>query len=372
MLLHLQKLRIWIHRLRKKYQKRTKRVYQTLPGLPAGIDRAVLESIYHQYFPGNISSVAHYHLSGWKSAGAFRLLIKTDRGNEHRLIFKHAIYSDDAIPALIDFPVRPGGSEYAIYHRACGALTNLLPEIYLAEEVQPGIEYRYLLEDLSDNFRIIKGDDHKLLISKLLPQLHQVLGVWAGKVHPQGLIQFDPRFSLALQQYTRINLEQYSFQSDQPIVKKVISLWPQIAELHASHRFNTGQGQLIHGDTNFTNIHINKQDPTQFKLVDWEWAGFGSPFADLTSLLKGALPDVQKRAFQNYSQANTRYGLIQETHQENWHKFLWCNIERGMLDSAFLASQYMNDTTPAKFHLPDAISISLKQLLDNYQLLSNQ
>lgn len=368
-------LRRWVYGLRRKYfqPRANPPVYD--PGLPLGIEPGELDEICREHFNEHAREFSYQHLSGWKSAGAYRVRINTARGNIVSLIYKDSLYAPELIPALVDLPVIPGPPEYVIFSQPDGALAPYLPRVYLAEEIEPKAHYRYVLEDLKENYSIVYGLEDILRLTSLLPKFHQALDEWSTNVHPQGLLNYGKEFSLAMQEYARINLVNYSQQSDDSTLKAVLERWPQIAEMHLKPDFFALQpSRPIHGDTNYTNIHIHKHDPQQFKIVDWEWAGFGSPYADLASLLKSAPKDIEKLGFNRFTGTRKEPNpcLNHDLTEEESHRlYLWCQLERGMLDAGFLAAQCLKSNNHTAFSLPRAVTVSLQRLLTVYQQLSN-
>lgn len=365
-----------LYHFRRKYFPKQR--FQTQPldmGLPEGIAADYLSAVCEDYFDEKAVSFTHQHLSGWKPSGAYRLLIKTRRGNEIRLIYKDAVYAHDQIPALVDLPVHPGPPEFVIYSQPTGPLAPYLPQVYLAKEVTPGVQYHYLLEDLGQDYHKIGVLEDVSRVSAMLPRLHQALSEWSAEIHPQGLLTYGKDFSQALQEYARVNLEKYSRHSEDKALKSVLDCWPQIAELHLLPEFfNLQRIDPIHGDTNYTNIHIHNHHPFQFKLVDWEWAGYGLPHADLASFVKGMPGDVEGPALRKFfgSPRDPNPCLNPElTFAENRRLHYWSLLERGLLDAAFLTVQHLNAPYLAKFSLPEAISRSLTQVLSVYHLLAN-
>jgi hypothetical protein len=361
-------LREWVRNMRERARKNERRSYELTPGLPEGLEEDILSGVVAEQFGGKIASVAHRHLSGWKSSGAYRMKIQTVDGAEIFMIYKNALYALQDIPALAGFPLLPGPPEYTIYSRAAGPLAEYLPTVYLAEEISPGRRYHYLLEDLVREYRMMKGADQKILVSCMLPRLHTALDEWSRE-NPDApdLLRFGRSFSIALQEYALENLRRYSRKSRDHTLKKVLNSWPQIAETHLRAEFFAQPGQLIHGDSNFSNIHLSKANPEKFKVVDWEWAGLGSPYADLASLLKGSRAEIETQALDQFGAGG---GFSSgDRHMAHRH-YLWATLERGLLDAAFLSAQYLNSRHEAKFHLPDAISLALAGVHNRYVQLS--
>lgn len=369
-------LRQLVHRLQNRYLDSKKSELPPIQGVPPGIDIKTIQAICAEAFHTSVLSVSYYHLSGWKSAGAYRLIIETHPGEFTHLIFKDTIYETEEIPALLNLPVRPGPAEYAIYRQPMGPLANYLPTVYLAEEIVPNLHYHYIFEDLASDYHIVKSYEDILNFSRLLPNLHLALNEWAAQVDINCLIQYDRDFSLALQLYARRSLEDFSQHVEDTTLHQVLSHWKEITQIHLLPEFFTLQPRVvIHGDANYTNIHINRYDSQKFKIVDWEWAGVGSPLADLASLLKGAPGEVEARAVREFIPANKQSNLSLApglTSQQYQRMYQWCKLERGMLDASFLAIQHLSTRNQPQFSLPNAISHALQRVWDSYKQLSNE
>ncbi len=363
------------HLWRMYFHKRRFEPQPLRGGLPEGITPDYLNTVCMDYFDEKAVAFTHQHLSGWKPSGAYRLLIKTRRGKVISMVYKDAAYAYDQIPALIDLPVHPGLPEFIVYSQPIGPLAPFLPRVYLAEEVTPGVRYHYLLEDLGQDYHKISALEDVSRVSAMLPRLHQALSEWWAAFQPQGLLDYGKGFPQALQEYAYSSLEKYSHRSNDEALKSVLACWCEIAELHLSTEFSQLQRMHpIHGDTNYTNIHIHNHDPFQFKLVDWEWAGYGLPHADLASFVKGMPDDVERPALRQFfgSPQNPNPCLnLELTFEENRRLYLWCLLERGLLDAAFLTVQHLNALYLAKFSLPEAISRSLTQVLSVYRQLAD-
>lgn len=365
----LTDLRVMLTGLHKRYFKPKRKVRPVLEGLPEGLDPAIVNTICLDHFGEQAVAYQHVHLSGWKASGAYQLRVTTPRGNTIRLIYKDALYSNEKIPALVGLPIRPGPPEFVIYSQPPGDLARYLPVVYLAEELQPKSHYRYILEDLSLTHHTGYAHNDILAVSAMLPDLQQAINQWAASVDTGGLLAFGRPFSLALQDYAHTSLERYAQTVDDPNLQATLAHWAEIAAIHADARFFELQlTQPIHGDLNYTNVHIHNTNRHQIKLVDWEWAGIGAPYSDLVSLLKGAPDYVEHSGLQRF---NKRSGLAsQHTAVENERAYQWCRLERGLLDAAFLANQSMISDHKANINLPRAVSHALKHVLDTYRQLA--
>lgn len=373
----LTDLRSFFNDVRRRYFPKKAKPVQLASGLPEGLDDTTLATVIAEHFGAPPRSTAYVHLSGWKTAGAYRLLIETQDGQSLRLIYKNAVYTPDHIPALIDLPLRPGPPEYVVYTQITGPMKEYLPKVYMAEERVSGIQYCYILEDLVDHYRRTYTHDDILQAARLLPELHQALDEWGKTANTDGLIRFDRKAALAIETYARNSLEHYYQKNDNLELKSVLTLWPEIARLLTLEDFFTYQpARIIHGDSNFTNIHLHRTNPNQFKLVDWEWAGFGFPYSDLASLLKGTPSYIEKMAFSRFTGSRSAPNPClnpELSFDENARMYQWSRLDRGLLDSAFLAAQYLNvdSSQRTQVNLPVAITHALKRVLAAYQQLVN-
>jgi thiamine kinase-like enzyme len=214
-----------------------------------------------------------------------------------------------------------------------------------------------------------------LHLSSLFPKLHLALCDWMGSADKTHLIEYGLDFSHALEVYALQNFEALAQATDTPpTLKQVLDHWKKVSEVHTRREFFEMQPAiLIHGDTNYTNIHIHKTDPQRFKVVDWEWAGFAPVFADLVSLMKGSPEKVEGTAIQNYLSANGGNDTIinpRRSFHENQRLYTWCKLERGMLDASFLAAQFLNSEHKANFNLNKAVTVALDRVLATTQQLS--
>ncbi|NLG99509.1 MAG: aminoglycoside phosphotransferase family protein [Chloroflexi bacterium] len=372
-------LKKFLYSLRKRIIRHLRNNNSYKPGLPDGIDFSTIDQIIQNAYNEPVVSARFQHLSGWKPTGAFRICLQTQRGKKIRLIFKEAVYSPAEIPALVNFPARPGAPEYSILRMVeshpDSELARYLPKMYFAEEIEPGHHYRYIQEDLGENYRRATNTRDILHVCSLLARFHAaMLDCTIDLKSKDQLIRYNREFSRALQVYALKILERYRQHTDDEAIRRVLDAWQAITDLHLRDEFFDLQARIpIHGDTNHTNIHINHQDPQLIKMVDWEWAGIGSPFADLASLLKGQSDEVELCGFSLFiSEASHHPDMSPKLDKtQKLRLFRWSKLERGLIDSAFLSSQYLDSTHNARFSLPTAINQALSRVYTTYKLLEN-
>ncbi len=336
-------------------------------GVPEGIAFETLNELCLRHYAEPLVHVSHAHLSAWKAAGSYRLLLKTARGHHWRLIYKNAIYRLDHIPALAELPIIPGPPEYVVYGNARGAFADYLPIVYLCKEVIPGKQYQYLLEDLNERYR--RAYDPKAILSAAakLPMIHRAMSDWSVVVGHDQLLRYGLEFSVALQEYSWRNLGRYIQQTADTAISEIYELWPHISEIHARREFQEFPiAHPIHGDFNIANFLTHRKNPDDIKLVDWEWAGLGMAHADLASLLKRATPEIEQQALAIFCERDKGLSL-----NEHRRLYEWCQLERGLLDAAFLAAQWMESSAPSTgFDISNYIEDSLRRVLRAYQELA--
>jgi hypothetical protein len=365
-MIYLQNLRTALYRVRKRVIHRKPAVILH-PGYPDGLTEGTLQQVCSEHFGSTIKKVEHLHLSGWKSAGAYRLIIRLQNGKEVFIIFKDAVYDFAQIPALENLPARPGPPEFTIYRHANEIIAPFLPKVYCAEELVPGTHYRYLLEDLGPNYHVVKraGDIEKAIAT--LPRLYKSLNRWGSEVEPQNLLHYNKSFLETLYAYSKTNLDLYSQYNEYEVLVEVLKHWPEIMTLH-QQVLNGEQypKSIIHGDLNYTNIHQANRNGNDFKLVDWEWAGIGYPHADLVSLLKGQPEPLEVDLFRKYTRQEDDL-----SYQEHRRLYIYCMLERGLLDAGFLTGQAIRSQEESRFSFPNAIRKALEGILSSYRLLAD-
>jgi len=351
-------------RLRRfAWKQRTRKV--TIRGLPEGLQIDILEELAEKQFDAKLVDVSYVHLSSWKNTGAYRLNLRLSNGRTWSLIYKNAIYDHLQIPALADFPVMPGKPEFLVYSAADQGLRDYLPVVQHCRELIPGKHYVYILQDLDrDHVQLAQNHDNFIFAVRQSIVLHQAMQSWMIKVDSSKLLQFDRQYSRALRKYAKRNLELYAQRMGDEEVFKVLDLWPQISELHDRDEFYEPQAYgMIHGDFHANNIYVNQGAPRSIRLIDWEWSGIGKIHADIASLLKRASPELEKKAFDLYTELLPNFSA--QTHLRYYE---WCHLERG-LQAAFLAMQQVESKIQVAW-IPGFMRRSMKRLRIATQRLS--
>jgi hypothetical protein len=367
----LSHLRRLVRRIQKRLFPTRKKIHPRiiLPGVPDGVDLDLLNEISREHFNAPVASTFYEHLSGWKTSGAYRIHLSLPGGQTIPIIYKIASYESSEIPALEGLPVQPGPAEYAIYSQPAGPLEPYLPKIYKADEVNPGKCYRYILEDLFENYHLAKGDQAVAQTGRLLPNLHHALQEWTQAANTEAFLQYGSVFSLALQEYAHPRLVRYQEHVPDPGLKQVLDQWADITAMHLRSEFQSVQSnQLIHGDLNFTNIHLHNADERLMKLVDWEWAGFGQVQSDWASLLKGTDSILENTSVQQFYDELPQPRLDPSQNLRLYH---WAQLERGLLDASFLSVQYLEVENKSREKLPFAVRSAARRVLTAYRILSS-
>lgn len=339
-----------------------------IEGLPDGITFDLVNKLSNDHLNDTLLKISYNHISAWKNTGAYRLFLETKKGTKWSLIYKQSIYSLEEIPALSNLPVTPGISEYAIYNNLEDKFQKYLPKIYFCCESIPNQKYQYLLEDLRGKYHPIYPKDSQFILEvvKKLPRFYCIINNYSFRIPQSSFLKYNYNFSIQLQTYLVESLEEYIKVTGDRIVSQFFRQWNLIEKVHLRQEFYDLQIPcFIHGDFNFSNIMIDRNNPSRFKLIDWEWAGWGDNHADLASLLQLVSPDLEEEALKIFSQKNK--SLSWKNHKRLYE---WCQLERGLLNAAFCAKQFIQSQNGiTKLNLPRFIEISLYRAMRAYKNL---
>jgi hypothetical protein len=345
----------------KAYLRRVKRLLtgnkppRPVKGVPDGLSFETLSRLCTDHRGDSLERVAYFHLSGWKAAGAYRLLLSLKGGDTWQLVYKNAVYSHSQIPALERFPVRPGPPEYAVYHANPEPLHEYLPLVLFCEEVEAHRNYHYILEDLGREYHRIIDQRAAIDLAAMLGTFHAAMRSSASSFDESCLLRYDREFSTSVYDYARENLERYAETVPGEAISKIIALWPRILEVGlGDNTHDTSLTQPIHGDFNRSNILVHQNDPRRLKILDWEWAGWGIPHADLASLLKKTSEAIESDALDAYARENS-----QLNRGEHVRIYRSCQLERSLIDAAFLAVQAVDGPGDTRIDLEGHIEMSL-------------
>lgn len=311
---------------------------ERVEGLPTTLAFETLDGLCREHGRGRLKRCAHVHLSGWKSLGTYRLELATDAGTTWRLIFKNECYLPEFIAALEGLPVSPGPPEAILYRNRDPGLSAFLPQLFWFREVEPGRHFQYLLEDLAPRHALLRPEtaDH-IRATRGLLHIHKALREAFPAAYPAGLIRYDRRYSERLLDYALGNLAEYRARTGDGAVAALAGKWREVASVHQRDEFYDADLRVpIHGDYNSSNIHAHREHDDQLKVVDWEWAGIGLPHADLAALVKSVRPEDHPALLQAFVADDPRLQPAQHR-----RLFRWCQLERRLLDAAFLARQQL-------------------------------
>lgn len=308
-------------------------------GLPPGLDEPTLGRIVRECSGSEMTRLSFRRMSGWKQSGAYRLLIRTENGGKLSLVYKRALYANEEIPALAGLPIVPGLGEYVFFRHAMSELADYLPRVWLAEQLEAGRHYRYVMEDLTRDYRGLSGPEDRASLCRLLPDIHASFRRIAGHPDTRGLLRFDREFAAQLLPYSVRSLEANRKTGVTPAVAALLDAWPEFSAKFlaaAEAVYRSEPLVLIHGDSNITNAMRNRTTGA-FKILDLEWAGWGLPHQDLVSALKGAPDDLAERCLGEFS---GRLGADRLDRDRNIYRY--CAMLRAILDAGFIGNQILD------------------------------
>lgn len=334
-------------------------------GLPAGIDFETVSRICTTHFGETLQQASYVPVSDWPKTGEYRLMLHARSERLLKLIYKEVFLDEEHVPALAGIRVAPGPPECAIYRSGSSQLLRYLPAVYLCDEIIPRKQYRYILEDLEQDYREPASKDDYLLLTRRLPKIHLALREWLESGGEDELIRYEGIYLDSLHEFSRETLESLFDRELSDSAKKIQSSWKRIMQmLNRKNFFEFIPMRPIHGDFATTNIRINRENEDEIKLVNWEWAGIGIPHADLASLLQSAPKQIEEEALDIFIQHIKGWTLGEQV------KLYWsCKLERGLFDAAFLAAQLGEEPGRGGINYRAHIDVALRRALDAYEKL---
>lgn len=326
-------------------------------GLPPGIDFATLNHFCEDHYGQSLRGVYYIRISGWKSIGAYRLLVKLNN-TFGSLIYKNASYSKEIIPAINGLPILPGPPEFEIYRAASDKLASYLPVVYICSNYPEEARFSYLMEDLFPTYRHIIPEQDLQIIVNQLDSFHNVLSQSLPVYDVDKLLSYNFEYSEKLLEYAKYNLGIYFGTTADNMVKKVLDRWQLISKLFLKTEFYDPRNiSLIHGDLNRSNVHLNIRNGKSIKVVDWEWAGLGVRHMDYVSLLKGLGPESEQYALNLLHKCNPHLSST-----ENAGLYYWCSLGRRILDGSFLSKQQLEHHETVQW-LPSSIRGAMAEIM---------
>jgi hypothetical protein len=291
---------------------------------------------------GKPQSVRHSKLSTWKDAGTFRLFLQFRDGKERTLIYKRAVYSLEEIPANEGLPVRQGPPELVIARSTDGPLAQFIPRAYWSSACDVDQSFEYLWEDLSvDHVRFVEYQQSspQADVCEALAAMHRALRKQFSGPGVADLLNFDKLYNERIWEYALCSLRTYFDATGEPMAKAFLDRQQEVRTVFLDPSFHVDRPtQVIHGDCNSSNMWVRRQgDALELKAVDWEWAGYGMPHADIISIVKWRTDEQKEQFLQRYCAAA---GVENTAREQHWLRR--ANMERAMLDAAFLAKQHQD------------------------------
>ena len=304
-------------------------------GLPGGLPEPVAHTVFGVGTGDGTVHWRHEQLSGWKASGAYRIFVQRG-GRTVTRIFKEAVYRPTDVPALTGLDLSPGRAEWQVYTELGQELGSWLPDLEWAEAAPDGTQFRYLMEDLGHRYRRWRRPSEVVRLCGLLPGLHDDLSNAFGSVRiSDGFLRLDQDAAKAVLDYAATELtSQHHDGRASPIGAEE---WRSMARLYlreADRAFRVGALTGIHGDANLANVLFSRDRTGRVKLIDWEWAGWGLPQMDLASVCKAMPRSIERLGVRAYANAAQLSDF-----ESQWRTFLWCKLQRGLLDVAFLSRQ---------------------------------
>lgn len=340
------------------------------PGLPPTLDAGVIDHVAEQLSTSRVHSTHYQRLTTWKDTGTFRVTLRFDDGHERRVIYKRAVYSLDEIPANRGLPVRQGPPERIVAQTKEGPLAPFVPRTHWVDVDQASDHFDYVWEDLSldhEHFLDYQEANSRVDLADSLVAMHRALRTQFDGVDVAEFLKYDQDYSEKLWEYTISSLSRNFERTGDPVIRSFLARKDQVREVFLDPAFHVDRPtQPIHGDFNGTNIWVRDEGGTlRMKAVDWEWAGYGLPHADMISVLKWCSEDEKREFLGGYCSAA---GLGSVANERRWLRR--ANMERAILDAGFLSKQYM-DPRRSQEWFRDFIVGSLEHLLDETDVFAS-
>lgn len=340
----------------QRYRRRNR------PGLPPTLSPTVIDHVAERLSNSRLHSTRYESLTTWKDTGTFRLTLRFDNGQERCLIYKRAVYSLDEIPANEGLPIRQGPPERFIAQTKRGPLVPFLPHAHWVDAHEAGDHFDYIWEDLSlghEHFLSYQEAHSRANLAHSLVAMHKALRTQFDDQVDSALLRYNQRYSEKLWVYAISSLHNYLQQTGDPVVRSFLNRREQVGEIFLDPIFYLDRPhQPIHGDCNGTNIWVrNEAGSLHMKAVDWEWAGYGMPHADIISIVRWCSENGRDEFLDRYcAQADLQNVALQRA----WLRR--ANMERALLDAGFLSKQYLGPKQSQEWFRGFIIG-SLKQLL---------
>ena len=335
------------------------------PGLPAGLEQELLADVCRRVLGQDPRRASHRHLSGFKgTGGAFRVLVETTTGRPWTVFYKECRYGRDDAPGLIGHPARLGPPEFAVYGSANPEVRRFLPDVYHREELEPGVRYRYVLQDVRGAYLKPTTPDELLRAAAALRPLGRALRAWIQRSGEARLIRYDHGMMVALGAFVERALQRYATAGPDGDSIRLLPVAEMIEVLTRPEFHDHVEPTGVHGDYNRASVLLGKHPESGMKVVDWEWAGLGLPHLDLAILLERADPDLIARALQIF--AGEEPGLSLAEHERLLH---WSRLATCLSNAAIMAIDVLDGKVATTRDRPPYLQRLLKLATSAYRRL---
>ena len=169
--------------------------------------------------------------------------------------------------------------------------------------------------------------------------MHRALREQFADGEIEGFLRFDQAYAEGIWEYALNALNRYVDETGDPAAQRFLDRQDEVRVVFLDPSFQADRPtQPIHGDCNGTNMWVRTSNGhLHLKAVDWEWAGYGLPHADIISIVKWCSNDLKEEFLQRYCAAA---GLEDLPRERRWLRR--ANMERAIMDAGFLAKQYLD------------------------------
>lgn len=291
--------------------------------------------------------------------------VSTSGGDEWTFFYKNSVLTTEETPGLAGLPHVPG-SELAVYATATEPLSRYLADVYLADDIEPGIRYRLILEDLKGaGYKTTVTDQEILTAVGALPGVHRAFREWADQ-RDAPLFRYDRRFSTDLREITLRALERWNEEIPTRSVATLLANWPLLERVHGdSAIFDPRIQNPVHGDANRANVLVPADDGEgTVKLVDWEWAGWRAPHFDLASLTKGRSRPLNEEAVRLFATSDSSLSL-----DDHRALHLWALLDLRLLDASYVIAQHFGAPGVSRMDIERYLHVSVSEAMSALERL---
>jgi len=336
-----------------------------IPGLPDGLEQELLADVCRRALGEDPLRTSYRHLSGFKTAGgAYRVYVETTTDRPWTVFYKECRYGRDDAPGLIGHPATLGPPEFTVYGSADPEVRRFLPDVYHREEIEPGVRYRYVLQDVQGAYLKPATPDELLRAVAGLRPLGHALRDWIQRSGEERLIRYDHGMMVEVGAYVEEALHRYATSGPDSNAVRLLPVAEMIEVLSRPQFHDLAEPSGVHGDYNRASVLVGKHPESGMKVVDWEWAGIGLPHIDLAILLERADPDLTSRALQTF--ARQEPGLSYAEHERLLH---WSRLATCLSNAAIMATEVLDGSVATSRDRPAYLRWLLKLATSAYRRL---